>query len=62
VSNRKAHRRDNSFRRAESFTQHRLRRPGRSDRFARQFEERKERRGVWKVIRQWLAEATEVPA
>jgi hypothetical protein len=49
VSNRKAHRRENSFRRTESFTQHRLRRPGRSN-----------RRGVWKLIRQWIGEISEV--
>lgn len=59
MSNRKAHRRDNSFRRAEKFVQHRLRRPGRSDRIARQFEIRKVRRGVWKLIRQWLGEISE---
>lgn len=62
MSNRKAHRRDNSFHRAEKFVQHRLRRPGRSDRIARQFETRKERRGVWKIIRQWIAEVVELPA
>jgi hypothetical protein len=54
VSNRKAHRRDNSFRRAESFTQHRLRRPGRSDRHEREIEIRRARRSVWKLIQQWL--------
>ena len=62
MSNRKAHRREHSFRRAEKFVQHRLRRPGRSDRIARQFEVRKARRGVWKIIRQWLTEAVEVTA
>jgi hypothetical protein len=62
VSNRKAHRREYSFRRAESFTQHRLRRPGRSDRHERQIEARRDRRGVWKIIRQWFAEATEALA
>ena len=62
MSNRKAHRRENSFRRAEKFVQHRLRRPGRSDRITRQFETRKARRGVWKLICQWLADAAEVPA
>ena len=54
MSNRKAHRRENSFRRAESFTQHRLRRPGRSDRHEREIETRRTRRSVWKLIRQWL--------
>jgi hypothetical protein len=62
VSNRKAHRREYSFRRSERFTQHRLRRPGRSDRHERQIEERRTRRGVWKLIRQWLTEAIEAPA
>lgn len=61
MSNRKAHRRENSFRRAESFTQHRLRRPGRSDRHERQIENRRTRRGIWKLITQWLLD-TEVPA
>ena len=54
MSNRKAHRRESSFRRAESFVQHRLRRPGRSDRYERQIEMRRARRGVWKLIQQWL--------
>jgi hypothetical protein len=62
VSNRKAHRRENSFRRAERFVQQRLRRPGRSDRYARQIEVRRARRGVWKLIRQWLSEISEVLA
>lgn len=61
MSNRKAHRRERSFRRAESFIQHRLRRPNRSDRVRRQIEQRRERRGLWKLIAQWLSEA-EVPA
>lgn len=54
MSNRKAHRRESSFRRAESFVQHRLRRPGRSDRYERQIDTRRSRRSVWKLIRQWL--------
>ena len=62
MSNRKAHRREYSFRRAESFVQHRLRHPGRSERTERQFETRRARRGVWKLVRQWLAEMIEVPA
>lgn len=62
MSNRKAHRRDSSFRRAESFTQHRLRRPGRSDRYERQIENRRERRSVWKLISWWIAEAAEALA
>lgn len=61
MSNRKAHRRESSFRRAEKFVQHRLRRPGRSDRSARQYETRSDRRGVWKIVRQWLADVAEVP-
>lgn len=60
MSNRKAHRRENSFRRAESFTQHRLRRPGRSDRYERQIENRRARRSVWKLITQWLRDAAEL--
>jgi len=56
VSNRKAHRRVRSFRRAESFVQHRLRRPGRSDRQTRRLDERRDRRGIWAVIRRWLRE------
>ena len=60
VSNRKAHRRDNSFRRAEKFVQHRLRRPSRSDRVVRQIEVRRDRRRVWKLITQWLGEISEV--
>jgi hypothetical protein len=62
MSNRKAHRREYSFRRAESFTPQRLRRPGRSDRHERQIEARRTRRGIWKQIRQWLAELVEIPA
>ena len=62
MSNRKAHRRDNSFRRAESFTQHRLRRPGRSDRHERRIEARRNRRSVWNLIRQWLGEISEMTA
>ena len=62
MSNRKAHRRDKSFHRAETFTQHRLRRPGRSDRHERQIENRRARRSVWKTIMQWLVDATEVAA
>jgi hypothetical protein len=62
VSNRKAHRRDRSFQRAESFVQHRLRRPGRSDRHERQIEVRRTRRGVWKLIRQWISELMEITA
>ena len=58
MSNRKAHRRERSFRRAESFVQHRFRRPGRSERTTRQVETRRDRRGSWKLIRQWLAEVT----
>jgi hypothetical protein len=61
VSNRKAHRRENSFRRAESFIQHRLRRPGRSDRHERQIENRRTRRGIRKLIAQWFGDA-ELPA
>lgn len=60
MSNRKAHRREHSFRRAESFTQHRLRRPGRSDRHERQIENRRARRSVWKLITQWLRDAAEL--
>jgi len=56
MSNRKAHRRARSFRRAESFVQHRLRRPERSDRHERRLDERRERRDVWALIRQWLSE------
>jgi hypothetical protein len=56
MSNRKAHRRAHSFRRGESFVQHRLRRPERSDRQARRLDERRERRGAWTLIRQWLSE------
>lgn len=59
MSNRKAHRRENSFRRAESFVQHRLRRPNRSDRVRRQIETRRERRGVWKLLCDWLGEISE---
>ena len=59
MSNRKAHRRDRSFRRAESFTQHRLRRPGRSDRHERQIAVRRERRSVWSTILAWLSEGAE---
>ena len=62
MSNRKAHRREKSFRRAESFTQHRLRRPGRSDRHERQIGIRRVRRSIWKLIRQWLTETAEVTA
>lgn len=62
MSNRKAHRRDKSFRRAESFTQHRLRRPGRSDRHERQIEQRRDRRSVWKLLRQWFDEISAVIA
>jgi hypothetical protein len=62
VSNRKAHRREYSFRRAESFTQHRLRRPGRSDRHERQIEVRRDRRGVWRLIQQWISELVEISA
>jgi hypothetical protein len=54
MSNRKAHRRDKSFRRSESFTQHRLRRPGRSDRHERQIELQRERRSIRKLIQRWL--------
>lgn len=57
MSNRKAHRRDRSFRRHESFVQHRLRRPGRSERFWRQHETRRDRRSAWDLIRQQLADA-----
>jgi hypothetical protein len=57
MSNRKAHRREHSFRRSESFVQHRLRRPGRSDRHERRLEARRDRRGIWELIRCWLAEA-----
>jgi hypothetical protein len=56
VSNRKAHRRENSFRRTERFVPHPLRRPARSGRHAR----RKERRSLWKVIHQWLTTVTTV--
>ena len=62
MSNRKAHRREKSFRRAERFTQHRLRRPGRSDRHERQIDERRERRSVWGLIHQWLGEISEALA
>jgi hypothetical protein len=62
MSNRKAHRRENSFRRAEKFVQHRLRRPGRSDRHERQIAERRVRRSVWKIVAQWLSEASEAIA
>ena len=53
MSNRKAYRRVRSFRREESFLQHRLCRPGRSDQYARQIDDR---RGAWALIRQWLSE------
>lgn len=56
MSNRKAHRRVRSFRRAESFVQHRLRRPGRSDRQTWRLEERRNRRGARVVIRRWFRE------
>lgn len=56
MSNRKAHRRESNFRRSESFVQHRLRRPGRSDRQARQIDERRARRSSWSLIRQGLSE------
>jgi hypothetical protein len=59
VSNRKAHRRDRSFRRVELFTQHRLRRPARSERHERQIENRRDRRSVGKVIARWLDEISE---
>lgn len=62
MSNRKAHRRESSFRRVESFVQHRLRRPARSDRHDRQIETRRARRSVWRLLRQWLTETVEVPA
>lgn len=62
MSNRKAHRRDRSFRRMERSLQQRLRRPGRSDRYARLIEQRRERRSVWKLVRQWLGEISEVLA
>ncbi|HSX23042.1 MAG TPA: hypothetical protein VLE97_09735 [Gaiellaceae bacterium] len=62
MSNRKAHRRENSFRRAEKFVQHRLRRPGRSDRHERQITTRRDRRGVWKLIVQWIGEISEAHA
>ena len=62
MSNRKAHRREHSFRRHESFIQHRLRRPGRSERTWRRFETRRDRRSVWRLILQQLAEAIGVPA
>lgn len=55
MSNRKAHRRENSFRRFEKFVQHRLRRANRSDRISRQFENRRDRRSVWKLIRECLS-------
>ena len=59
MSNRKTHRRENSFRRMERFVQHRLRRPARSDRYERQVDTRRERRSVWKLISQWLGETSE---
>lgn len=59
MSNRKAHRRENSFRRMEKFVQHRLRRPNRSDRVTRQIETRRERRGVWKLLCDWIGEISE---
>jgi hypothetical protein len=59
MSNRKAHRRENSFHRFEKFVQHRLRRPKRSDRYERQLETRHERRNLWKLIREWLGEISE---
>jgi hypothetical protein len=62
MSNRKAHRRENSFRRFEKFVQHRLRRPNRSDRVARQFEVRRDRRRAWKLLAQWIGEISEVIA
>ena len=62
MSNRKAHRRDRSFRRMEHSLQQRLRRPGRSDRFVRLIEQRRTRRSVWKLIRQWVGEISEVLA
>lgn len=62
MSNRKAHRRERSFRRHESFIQHRLRRPGRSERTWRRFETRRDRRDAWRIIRRWLAEASPIGA
>ena len=62
MSNRKAHRRENSFRRFEKFVQHRLRRPNRSDRAYRQGEVRRDRRRVWRVLAQWLGEISEAGA
>ena len=62
MSNRKAHRRERSFRRHESFIQHRLRRPGRSERVWRQRDTRRDRRGAWRLIRQWLAEVQAIGA
>lgn len=50
MSNRKAHRRENSFRRSEKFVHHRLRRPQRGDRYERQLETRRVRRNLWKRI------------
>lgn len=54
MSNRKAHRRERSFRRFESFVQHRLRRPARSDRRGKQIEFQRERRSIRKLIQTWL--------
>lgn len=56
MSNRKAHRRDRSFRRAEHFAQRRLER---SERYERQIDNRRERRSVWKVVARWLVEFAE---
>ena len=62
MSNRKAHRRERSFRRAEQSTQQRLRRPGRGDRHERQIAQRLERRSIWRLVAQWLGEISEVAA
>lgn len=55
MSNRKAHRRDKSFRRAERFIPHRLRRAARSEHHERQIENRSLRRLTRQTIAQWLS-------
>ena len=56
MSNRKAHRREHSFRRSEKFE----RRMETLDGHARQIEHRQTRRSAWQVIMQWLTEPSEV--
>ena len=58
MSNRKAHRREHSFRRSERFE----RRAESFDRHARQIEHRQTRRSAWQVIVRWLRETAEALA